>query len=162
MSNRFYVNDVQIFGNNEMFKNTYEELKKQGAKWTEDCTFDEIEIEDPQSLLNAVEEDSLEYLKKCLTEDVWDEKKKKFVNKSFSEITDEEILLNSDKKNVIHKLYTEDGGIRKDSWKNLMYWKKCMRVFTALNLYEAIKSEVCFLGDKLVLKDGGKITACMY
>lgn len=43
-----------------------------------------------------------------------------------------------------------------------MYWKECMRVFTALNLYEAIKSEVCFLGDKLVLKDGGKITACMY
>lgn len=34
MSNRFYVNDVQIFGNNEMFKNTYTELEKQGAEWT--------------------------------------------------------------------------------------------------------------------------------
>lgn len=28
MSNRFYVNDVQIFGNNEMFENTYAELEK--------------------------------------------------------------------------------------------------------------------------------------
>ena len=26
MSNRFYVNDVQIFGNNEMFERTYKEL----------------------------------------------------------------------------------------------------------------------------------------
>lgn len=134
MSNRFYVNDVQIFGNNEMFKNTYDELKKQGAKWTEDCTFDEIEIEDPQSLLNAVEEDSLEYLKKCLTEDVWDEKKKKFVNKSFSEITDEEILLNSDKKNVIHKLYTEDGGIRKDSWKKFNVLERMYESFYGFEL----------------------------
>lgn len=35
MSNRFYVNDVQIFGNNEMFKKTYEELKRQGVEWNE-------------------------------------------------------------------------------------------------------------------------------
>lgn len=35
MSNRFYVNDVQIFGNNEMFENTYTELERQGAQWTE-------------------------------------------------------------------------------------------------------------------------------
>ena len=60
MSNRFYVNDVQIFGNNEMFERTYEELKKQGAEWTEDYTFGEIEITDPQALMDAVEKDSIE------------------------------------------------------------------------------------------------------
>lgn len=64
MSNRFYVNDVQIFGNNEMFDRTYEELKKQGAEWTEDGTFNEIEIKDPQALIEAVDNDRLEYLKK--------------------------------------------------------------------------------------------------
>lgn len=32
MSNRFYVNDVQIFGNNEMFKNTYIELEKKAEE----------------------------------------------------------------------------------------------------------------------------------
>ena len=31
MSNRFYVNGVQIFGNNEMFDRTYKELEKQGG-----------------------------------------------------------------------------------------------------------------------------------
>ena len=36
MSNRFYVNGVQIFGNNEMFQHTYDELVRQGGKWTED------------------------------------------------------------------------------------------------------------------------------
>ena len=82
MSNRFYVNDVQIFGNNEMFERTYEELKKQGAGWTEDCTFDEIKITDPQALMDAVEKDSLEYLKKLCTEMVLDEEKGTYKNNS--------------------------------------------------------------------------------
>lgn len=30
MSNRFYINNVQVFGNNEMFENTYAELEKDG------------------------------------------------------------------------------------------------------------------------------------
>ena len=30
MSNRFYVNDEQIFGNDEFPKEVYEELKRQG------------------------------------------------------------------------------------------------------------------------------------
>ena len=38
MSNRFYVNDEQIYGNNEMFTNTQKELARQGAKWTENGT----------------------------------------------------------------------------------------------------------------------------
>ena len=59
MSNRFYVNDVQIFGNNEMFKRTYEELKKQGAKWDENGCFRKIKIKDPQALIDAVDNDSL-------------------------------------------------------------------------------------------------------
>jgi hypothetical protein len=37
MSNRFYVNGVQIFGNNEMFERSYEELKKQGQPDGRDC-----------------------------------------------------------------------------------------------------------------------------
>ena len=60
MSNRFYVNDKQIFGNNEMFKNTYAELERQGAEWTEDGTFSAIEIKEPQGLMDAVEKENKE------------------------------------------------------------------------------------------------------
>ena len=62
MSNRFYVNGVQIYGNNEMFQRTKDELTKQGAKWN-DGAFGVIEIKDPQALMDVVTKDSLEYLK---------------------------------------------------------------------------------------------------
>ena len=93
MSNRFYVNDVQIFGNNEMFEHTYEELKKQGAVWEDGC-FREIEITDPQSLIDAVEKDVFGFLLDVLTKDVLDEKTLKFYDRDFKDIHDKELLLN--------------------------------------------------------------------
>lgn len=163
MSNRFYVNNVQIFGNNEMFENTYAELEKQGAEWTEDFIFDAIEIKDPQGLMDAVEKDSLEYLKKCLTKDCWSSRRKKFINKPFSRITDKHLLSGSWNKDVVLRAYTDKGDVRKNAWLHLKWWVEQKRIFTSLNLYFAIKNEVELKGDgKLELKKDGKIIACMY
>lgn len=161
MSNRFYVNDVQIFGNNEMFANTYAELERQGAKWTEDGTFDAIEIKDPQGLMDAVEKDSLEYLKEVLTKNCWSSRRNKFINRSFSKITDKHLLLGLWNKAVVDRAYTK-GEVRKNAWLHLKWWFEEKRVFTSLNLYFAIKNEVKFNKDeKLELKKDGKIIACM-
>lgn len=163
MSNRFYVNGVQIFGNNEMFKNTYDELKKQGAEWTEDGTFDTIEIKDPQALMEAVEKDSLLYLKDRLTKDVWSERKNKFINRQFSKITDKHLLENENfKKDFILCLYNRKGEVHKHTWRRLMWWIDGKRAFTSLTLYLAIQNDVEFRDGKLELKKDGKITACMY
>lgn len=163
MSNRFYVNNVQIFGNNEMFKNTYDELKKQGAEWTEDGTFGTIEISNPQALMEAVEKDSLLYLKNRLTKDVWSDRKNKCINRQFSKITDKHLLENKIlKKDFIHCLYNGKGEVKKHTWRRLMWWINEKRAFTGLTLYLAIQNEVVFKDGELKLKEDGKITACMY
>lgn len=165
MSNRFYVNDVQIFGNNEMFPKTYEELKKQGAEWTEDFTFGEIEITDPQALMDAVEQDTFEYLKKITTENVYDEENDKWIkHKDFSEVHDKELAWSDFEDDIKSRIYSRNGEIRPHIWRNIGWWVAEKRFLTSFNLYQAIKNEVEFNNslNKLVLKKGGKITACMY
>lgn len=163
MSNRFYVNDVQIFGNNEMFQKTYDELKKQGAVWTEDGTFDAIEIKDPQALMGAVEQDSLEYLKKALTENVWSDRKKKCINKKFSSIHDKDLVLSSEFKNDLKwSLYRRNGDVLPLGWRRIQWWISEKRAFTSFNLYLAIKDDVELKEGKLLLKEGHTITASMY
>lgn len=164
MSNRFYVNNVQIFGNNEMFQNTYDELKKQGAEWTEDGTFGEIEIKDPQALMDAVETDSLEYLKNCFMKGkCFDEKKKKLVKRRWCGIHDKDLVLD-DFDSLKNRAYSNDGEVRKNAWQHLKWWVSEKRLFTSLNLYFVIQNEVEFSDslNKLVLKKNGKIIACMY
>ncbi len=164
MSQRFYVNGVQIFGNNEMFKNTHDEIARQGGVWDdEDLCLPETEITDPQALMDAVEKDSLEYLKKILTKNVWSDRKNKLINRPFSRLTDKHILLSEcDSKEVLHRLYTNKGEVRKNAWRFLQYWVEGLRIFTGLNLYNAIKSEVYFNEGRMVLKETGKIIAEMY
>ena len=82
MSNRFYVNDEQIYGNNEMFTNTKKELARQGAEWTEDGTFSSIEIKDPQALMDVITKDALEYLKEKMMS-YYDPVKKRGCRKKF-------------------------------------------------------------------------------
>ncbi len=163
MSQRFYINGEQIFGNNEMFQNTHDEIARQGGVWDkEDLILPETEITDPQGLMDAVEKDSLEYLKKVLT-NVWSDEKNDFVDRPFSEITDKDILLNENNdKEFVRMLYTKDGEVRKNAWQHLSYLIDCERAFTSFNLYNVIKSEVEFKDGKMVLKDGGKIIAEMY
>lgn len=163
MSNRFYVNDVQIFGNNEMFERTYEELKKQGAEWTDDGTFCEIEIKDPQALMEAVEKDSLEYLKKVCTEDVFDEKNNNFINKKFEDVHDSDLILSVYGDALKNRAYTEKGEVRNKAWRSIGWWLEEKRILTSWNLYQAIKDDVEFdKQENLVLKEGHTITACMY
>lgn len=163
MSNRFYVNDVQIFGNNEMFSKTYEELKKQGAEWAEDGIFSEIEITDPQALMDAVEQDIFEYLKKITTENVF-ENDKFIKNKDFSEVHDKEFAWSDFEDDIKSRIYSRNGEIRPHIWREIGWWVEEKRFLTSFNLYQAIKNEVEFNDrlNKLVLKKGGKITACMY
>jgi hypothetical protein len=163
MSNRFYVNDVQIFGNNEMFERTYEELKKQGAEWTEDCTFGEIEITDPQALMEAVEKDSLEYLKKVCTEMVLDEEKGTYKDKNFEDVHDSDLILSVYGDTLKNRAYTDKGEVRNKAWRSIGWWLEEKRILTSWNLYQAIKNDVKFdKQENLVLKEGHEITAHMY
>jgi len=163
MSNRFYVNDVQIFGNNEMFKRTYEELKRQGAEWDEDGCFREIEIKDPQALIDAVDNDSLEYLKKVCSKNVWNEQKQSFEDKNFEDVHDSDLILSDYGDTLKNRAYTKNGEIRKNAWRIIGWWLEDKRILTGWNLYQAIKNDVEFGKDeKLKLKEGHKITARMY
>jgi hypothetical protein len=54
MSQRFYINGEQIFGNNEMFQNTHDEIARQGGIWDDvDLRLPETEITDQQGLKDA-------------------------------------------------------------------------------------------------------------
>lgn len=165
MSQRFYINGEQIFGNNEMFPKTMAEIERQGGVWDkEDLILPETEITDPQGLMDAVEQDTFEYLKKVTTGDVLDEKSRKFYNRDFKDVHDKELILNKrfedDFKCNCYDLQT--GEIEKNVWQKIGWWIDSKRAFTSYNLYMAIKKDVDFEKGKLVLKDGGKIIAEMY
>lgn len=163
MSNRFYVNDVQIFGNNEMFGRTYKELEKQGAEWTEDGTFGVIEIKDPQALMEAVEKDSLEYLKKLCTEDVWNEQKQTFEDKKFEDVHDSDLILSEFPDALKDRAYTESGEIRHNAWRSINWWLEEKRILTSWNLYQAIKNDVELdKNGNMTVKEGHTISACMF
>ena len=162
MSNRFYVNDVQIFGNNEMFKKTYDELKKQGAKWTDDGTFGAIEIKDPQALMESVERDILEFLKDALTVEVYDKEKKDWFDKDFKDVHDKDILLSDWEDEFKYHIWDEKGEMQKPVWLHLQWWLNQKLAFTSYVLYQAIRDDVDFSEGKLVLKEDHTITASMY
>jgi len=75
MSQRFYINDLQVFGNNEIGDLTMQELEKQGIIIDyDDYIIKKQKIKDPQALLEAVVTDSLLMLKEGLTRDKkWEE-----------------------------------------------------------------------------------------
>ena len=161
MSNRFYVNDVQIFGNNEMFKKTHDFIISQGGIWTEDYwILEKTEIKDPQGLMDAVTEDSLTYLKECLTE-----------SKKFEELNDMDILENDYyDKEFLERLYNKDGTINKNNffglpiYIRLQNWIEFKRCFIPFNLWLAIKDcvDMDYNTMKITLKKDKKIIAEMY
>lgn len=162
MSNRFYVNDEQIYGNNEMFTNTKKELARQGAEWTEDGTFSSIEIKDPQALMDVITKDSLEYLKEKMMS-YYDPVKHKDVEKSFEELTDTDVLGSVfNPRCFLDLLYTKKGEVRHDVFRNIEYWISDKRAMTPYLLWTVIKNDVTFKDGKLILKDGHNIIACMY
>lgn len=75
MSTRFYICGTQIFGNNEMFENTFKELCKQLSlnvsyeDFYEQPLDNEI-ISDPDSLLLAIEKDTINKVKTFASKDV--------------------------------------------------------------------------------------------
>ena len=162
MSNRFYVNDEQIYGNNEMFTNTKKELARQGAEWTEDGTFSSIEIKDPQALMDVITKDSLEYLKEKMMS-YYDPVKQEDVEKSFEELTDTDVLGSIfNPRYFLELLYTKEGEVKHDAFRNIEYWISVKRAMTPYHLWTVIKNDVTFKDGKLILKDGHNIIACMY
>ena len=162
MSNRFYINDVQIFGNNEMFNNTYEELKRQGAEWTEDFTFNEIEIKDPQALMDAVESDILGFIVERHTKNVWDEKENITKNVDWKDVKDSDLLSVWGDRDLIEYVFDEKGNPKKCAWRRIASWISNKRIFTSYILYRAIENDVEHTEKGLVLKEGHTITASMY
>lgn len=165
MSQRFYVNGVQIFGNNEMFENTHDEIARQGGVWDDvDLCLPETEITDPQALMDAVEKDTFLYLKNITTE-YYDSKKRKIIKKPFSRVTDKDLLLNSSVWNYKEfkiGAYNRDGTIQNNVWRRMKWIIEGKRMFTSYILYLAIQDQVKSENGKLVLKDGGKIIAEMF
>ena len=160
MSNRFYVNGVQIYGNNEMFQRTKDELTKQGAKWS-DGTFGVIEITDPQALMDVVTKDSLEYLKDIMM-DHYDPVKEEDVEKSFDELTDNDALSSLLPKEFLSCVYTKDGEPNPLAYRRIENWIANKRVMIPYLLWTVIKDDVDYKEGKLVLKEGHSITAAMY
>lgn len=162
MSNRFYVNNVQIFGNNEMFMRTAKELERQGAEWTEDGTFDKIEITDPQALMDAVTDDTLIFLKERMMNH-YDPVKCEDIGKSFDELTDTDVLI-SDMlpKDLLDCLYDKEGNPKNFVWRRIEQWLSGNRFATPYILYQAIRDDVDFKDGKLILKEGHNIIATMY
>lgn len=160
MSNRFYVNDVQIYGNNEMFQRTKEELTKQGAKWN-GGTFGTIEITDPQALMDVVTKDSLEYLKDIMTNH-YDPIKEEDVEKTFDELTDIDALSSLLPKELLSCIYEKDGEPNLLAYRRIENWIANKRVMTPYLLWTVIKDDVDYKEGKLVLKEGHSITAVMY
>lgn len=156
MSNRFYVNGFQIFGNNEMFQKTHDFITSQGGVWVEDYwILEKTEIKDPQGLMDAITEDSLTYLKENLTTD-----------KKFEELTDIDLVVGKFfDKHLLISLYRRDGSIR---YEKLEDWIEMMRFMTPYKLlWLAIKDCVNENKDPskdlgLTLKEGKKIIAEMY
>lgn len=75
MSTRFYICDTQVFGNNEMFENTFKELCKQLSLNVSYEDFYELPlhnkiISDPDSLLLAIEKDTVNKIKTFASKDV--------------------------------------------------------------------------------------------
>lgn len=108
MSNRFYVNGFQPFGNNILGNKTYKELCRQGIKWIEDgWVCKRQKIKDPLALLEAIYEDSMTELVDRL------KTKRKTEKKNIDEpLTD--IELYGDTYNMVsHCMFNKDGSLKK-------------------------------------------------
>lgn len=162
MSNRFYVNGEQIYGNNEMFTRTRNELEKQGANWTDDGTFSTIEITDPQALMEVITKDSLEYLKEKMMNH-YDPIKNEDVEKSFEELTDIDALGSMfNPRSFLECIYADNGEVDLLAFRHIEYWFADKRAMTPYLLWTVIKDDVSCEKGKIVLKEGHKITASMY
>ena len=163
MSNRFYVNGVQIFGNNEMFQKTHDFITSQGGVWTEDYwILEKTEITDPQGLMDAVTEDSLTYLKDYLTSD-----------KNFEELTDIDLVIGKlFNKDLLIRLYHKDGSIKiNNGWdfqiyeklENWIYMKEFMTPYILwLAIKDCVNKNEKSKARELTLKEGKRIIAEMY
>lgn len=55
MSYRTYINGNEWLGNNQLHEEIYEELKRQGCPFDEDCCVEEFEVKDLDGLVKACE-----------------------------------------------------------------------------------------------------------
>ena len=152
MSNRFYVNGVQIFGNNEMYNNTYDELVRQGGKFTDDGILPKMRITEPQALMEAVTKDTAEQVRRFVDD------------KPFDLLTDSELLCSPLVRYGMRDcLYDHKKNLRTNAWERMKWYIEDKRVFTPYLLYTAIKGCVVVMDDsRLVLKPRRVITAEMY
>ncbi|MCQ2209166.1 MAG: hypothetical protein MJZ34_02630 [Paludibacteraceae bacterium] len=163
MSQRFYINGFQPFGNNEIGKRTLQFLQESGIEMDmDDGIIDEQEISNPQGLLEAVTYDSLSMLKDGLTQDTYDDDLKK-IHHSWSEVTDKDILCHE----YFSPTYFKDALYRNDEPSKTAYWRSYFylsgnRALMPGLLYVKLL-EVCDeKDDGLHLKAGCKVTVRMY
>lgn len=163
MSNRFYIDGYQVFGNYEMFSRTEKALTKQGAQWTDDGTFSKIKITDIESLLNAIELDSLYYLKDFLCQEKYDfETHKQIPQRNFNDLEDSDFLCSRRYNTYLKDIcFTKKGAPRPHSYRMLADFLDEKRIFTAYNVWTHIKSKCEYKDGKLVIKPHRTIYAWM-
>lgn len=163
MSQRFYINGFQPFGNNEIGERTLRFLQESGIEMDmDDGIIGEQEISDPQGLLEAVTYDSLLMLKKGLTRDTYDDELNE-IHHSWDDVADKDILCHE----TISPTYLKDAIYKnadplKYAYRQSYWYLYSNRALTPGLLYAKLR-EVCDEpSDRLQLKEGCKVIVSMY
>lgn len=158
MSQRFYVNKFQPFGNGEMFENTKKECERQGCKWSEDgMILKKTEIKDPQALLEAITIDSLNQVKEYLS--------RRCKDKDFSEITDVDILKSEILPMYLKNLcFTKTGEPIASAYNCQNWFIEDKRIFAPMMTFQAIQDCLVFNRetDRYEVKKGKHVWVRMY
>lgn len=168
MANRLYIDDFQVFGNNIIGVRTLEELDRQGIVWVDHGWICKRQkITDIHALMNAINEDILEDLKRSVGR-VYDVEKEKFVNVDFGRLKDSDLCCDDIINPIKYGLYKDDcGTIRKNSWSWLYLSLEEKKAFIPTLLYMHIKDKCKWETDengqeRLVIKPTKHIWVEMY
>ena len=135
MAYRTYINGHEWLGNNVMFDNIYEELKRQGCPFKEeDGYIESFQVKDLDALVKACERDIVEYRLKWLSDKY--------------NPTD---IANADYIFEGHGLYGSDLTL------NLSDWRKHAYIFISSNLLEYVGWDNINLGGEVI---DGKFINC--
>lgn len=142
MSNRFYINGFQVFGDNEIGAKTVRELDRQGIVWKEHGWICKRQkIKEIQPLMDAINNDILTDLKTCITHK-YDTSLEKYVDVDFKEVKDTDLFCNEIiPKMFTHVLYRENGEIKRNSWTYAYMFLENKKALIPTLLYLHIKDK---------------------
>lgn len=157
MSQRFFVNNFQPFGNNEMLPNTKKECEKQGCKWSEDgMILKKTKIKDPHALLQAITIDSLNEVKDFCS--------RKYKDKKFSELEDVDLFKSDFLPKYLKDLCFSKEEPVPEAFRRIEWFIEDKRVFAPMLTFLHIKDCLSYNKetDRYEVKKGKNIWVRMY